>query len=84
MPCAHAAMVIWVVGEGVWRWRRGDRVLSVVHQDWVLGDVREEFSSRTIGGTLAGELVWFFAFASEVLALIWGLSDMLMVDVFVL
>lgn len=51
VPCAHAAMVIWVVGEGVWRWRRGDRVLSVVHQDWVLGDVREEFSSRTIGGT---------------------------------
>ena len=53
------------VGEGVTRWREGDRVAGTFFQNWQTGPVRREAFHSALGGTLNGMLAEYVTLSSE-------------------
>jgi NADPH:quinone reductase-like Zn-dependent oxidoreductase len=56
VPCSDGAGEIVSVGEGVTRWKAGDRVLGTFFQNWTAGGMRREVMRSALGGPLQGVL----------------------------
>lgn len=54
VPCGDAAGEILHVGEGVTRWKKGDRVLSIPYPAYKTGKITQEMLKSGIGGTGKG------------------------------
>jgi NADPH:quinone reductase-like Zn-dependent oxidoreductase len=56
VPLSDGAGEIAAVGEGVRRWKAGDRVASTFFQDWDGGEIGEGAAKSALGGALDGVL----------------------------
>jgi NADPH:quinone reductase-like Zn-dependent oxidoreductase len=56
IPCSDGAGEVAAVGEGVTRFRPGDRVMGLFAQAWQSGDPTLEVRKTTLGGPLDGML----------------------------
>ena len=65
IPLSDGAGEIVAVGEGVTRWREGDRVAGTFFQNWQTGPVRREAFQSALGGTLNGMLAEYVTLSSE-------------------
>jgi NADPH:quinone reductase-like Zn-dependent oxidoreductase len=65
VPCSDGAGVVVAVGEGVVRWKPGDRVCAIFAQGWLCGPVTREKVSGTLGGPLDGMLRELAVFAEN-------------------
>jgi NADPH:quinone reductase-like Zn-dependent oxidoreductase len=54
VPCGDAAGGIWAAGEGVTRWKKGDRVLSIPYPAYKTGKITQEMLKSGIGGSGKG------------------------------
>jgi NADPH:quinone reductase-like Zn-dependent oxidoreductase len=57
VPCGDAAGEISHVGEGVTKWKKGDRVLSLPYPDYLTGKVTQEMLKTGIGSSGKGEAI---------------------------
>jgi NADPH:quinone reductase-like Zn-dependent oxidoreductase len=65
IPLSDGAGEIVAVGEGVTRWRTGDRVAGTFFQNWQTGPVRREVFDAALGGSLNGMLAEVVALSAE-------------------
>jgi len=65
VPLSDGAGEIAAVGEGVTRWRPGDRVAGTFFQHWHTGPIRREAFQAALGGSLNGMLAEVVALAAE-------------------
>jgi len=65
IPLSEGAGEIAVVGEGVTRWKEGDRVAGTFFQNWQTGPVQREAFQSVLGGTLNGMVADYVALSSE-------------------
>src|SRR6185369_15085115 len=56
VPLSDGAGEIVEVGEGVSRWKAGDRVVSTFFQDWPAGRLTSQVASLALGGACNGVL----------------------------
>jgi NADPH:quinone reductase-like Zn-dependent oxidoreductase len=56
IPCSDGAGEIVEVGEGVTRWKPGDRVMSCIFQGWEGGHITRDVMRTDLGGSLHGVL----------------------------
>jgi NADPH:quinone reductase-like Zn-dependent oxidoreductase len=56
VPCSDGAGEIVSVGEGVTRWKTGDRVMGTFFQQWTAGGMQREVMRSALGGPLQGVL----------------------------
>jgi NADPH:quinone reductase-like Zn-dependent oxidoreductase len=56
IPLSDGAGDVVAVGEGVTRFRTGDRVVASFFRDWIAGDVTEELMHASLGGGIDGTL----------------------------
>jgi NADPH:quinone reductase-like Zn-dependent oxidoreductase len=57
VPCGDAAGEVWIVEEGVTRWKKGDRVLSIPYPAYKTGKITQEMLKSGIGGTGKGKYI---------------------------
>jgi NADPH:quinone reductase-like Zn-dependent oxidoreductase len=62
IPLGDGAGEIAQVGAGVGSWRRGDRVMGCLMPDWQGGEMSEEKSAASLGGSVDGCAVEYRAF----------------------
>lgn len=62
VPLSDAAGEIVEVGEGVSRFRTGDRVAGIFMQAWVDGEVTEEKAASALGGAIQGVAAEYVVF----------------------
>jgi len=65
IPLSDGAGEIAVVGEGVTRWKTGDRVAGTFFQDWLTGPFRRETTNTALGGALNGMLAEYVALSEQ-------------------
>lgn len=65
VPCSDGAGVVVAVGDGVTKWRVGDRVMASFAQGWISGEPTREKLSTTLGGPLDGMLTELRALHEE-------------------
>ncbi len=65
IPLSDGAGEIAAVGEGVTRWKTGDRVAGTFFQNWQTGPVRREAFHSALGGALNGMLAEYVALSAE-------------------
>ncbi len=56
VPCSDGAGEVLAVGEGVSRFKAGQRVAGIFHQRWLAGGITEALARSTLGGDLNGML----------------------------
>lgn len=56
VPCSDMVGVVDAVGEGVSRWRVGDRLMPMFSQGWTAGRAERWMLQTTLGGPLDGAL----------------------------
>jgi NADPH:quinone reductase-like Zn-dependent oxidoreductase len=56
VPLSDGAGEIAAVGQGVARWKTGDRVAGAFFQGWITGPFRREHMATALGGALPGML----------------------------
>jgi NADPH:quinone reductase-like Zn-dependent oxidoreductase len=56
VPCSDMVGVVKAVGEGVSRWREGDRVCPLFVQGWTGGRAERSMMQTTLGGPVDGAL----------------------------
>lgn len=59
VPCGDAAGEIWAVGDGVMRWKKGDRVLSTPYPTYKTGKITQKMLSSGISGTGKGKITHY-------------------------
>ncbi len=64
-PLSDGAGEIAAVGEGVTRWKAGDRVAGTFFQNWKTGPVRREAFHSALGGALNGMLAECVTLSAE-------------------
>jgi NADPH:quinone reductase-like Zn-dependent oxidoreductase len=57
--CSDGAGEVVEVGQGVTRWKAGERVLPTFFQDWSAGNMTREVMKSALGGALPGVLAEF-------------------------
>lgn len=65
VPFSDGAGEVVAVGEGVTKWKTGDRVTPIFMQGWLDGGVDQTKSRTAIGGDLDGVLREFGAFSED-------------------
>jgi len=65
IPLSDGAGEIAAVGEGVTRWKTGDRVAGTFFQGWPSGPFRREMANTALGGALNGTLAGYVALSAE-------------------
>jgi NADPH:quinone reductase-like Zn-dependent oxidoreductase len=65
IPLSDGAGEITALGEGVTRWKVGDRVAGTFFQGWVTGPLRRDVPDTALGGALDGMLAEFVALSEE-------------------
>jgi NADPH:quinone reductase-like Zn-dependent oxidoreductase len=56
IPCSDGAGEVAAVGEGVTRWKPGDRVAGIFMQNWLDGDLTPAKARGALGGDIDGML----------------------------
>ncbi|KUJ24001.1 quinone reductase [Mollisia scopiformis] len=54
VPCSDAAGQVWEVGDGVTRWKKGDRVLALPYLEYKTGRITQEMLGSGIGSSGKG------------------------------
>jgi NADPH:quinone reductase-like Zn-dependent oxidoreductase len=65
IPLSDGAGEIAAVGEGVTRWKTGDRVAGAFFQGWPSGPFRREMTNTALGGALNGMLTGYVALSAD-------------------
>ena len=65
VPLSDGAGEIAAVGEGVTRWKTGDRVASTFFQGWPSGPFRREMANSALGGALNGMLAEYVTLSED-------------------
>ena len=65
IPLSDGAGEIVAVGEGVTRWKAGDRVAGTFFQGWPSGPFHHGVAATALGGALNGMLAEFVALSAE-------------------
>jgi NADPH:quinone reductase-like Zn-dependent oxidoreductase len=65
IPLSDGAGEIVSIGDGVTRWKKGDRVAGTFFQNWQTGPIRREAFGAALGGTLNGMLAEFVVLPAE-------------------
>jgi NADPH:quinone reductase-like Zn-dependent oxidoreductase len=65
IPLSDGAGEIAALGEGVTRWKEGDRVMGTFFQNWQTGPARPDIFHSALGGSLNGMLADYVALSSE-------------------
>lgn len=68
IPLSDGAGEVIETGEGVTRWRAGDRVVSSFFQGWINGDFLPAHMPTALGGSIDGVLAEYRVFAEHGLA----------------
>jgi NADPH:quinone reductase-like Zn-dependent oxidoreductase len=65
VPLSDGAGEVAAVGEGVGRWKAGDRVAATFFQDWDGGEIGEGAAKSALGGALDGVLAEYVLFGER-------------------
>jgi NADPH:quinone reductase-like Zn-dependent oxidoreductase len=65
IPLSDGAGEIVALGEGVTRWKTGDRVAGTFFQGWPSGPFRREIANTALGGALNGMLAEYVALSAD-------------------
>jgi NADPH:quinone reductase-like Zn-dependent oxidoreductase len=65
VPLSDGAGEIAAVGEGVSRWKTGDRVAGTFFQGWSSGTFRREILATALGGALGGMLAEYVVLSED-------------------
>src|ERR1035438_8310879 len=65
IPLSDGAGEIVAVGEGVARWKMGDRVAGAFFQNWQTGPVRREVFGTALGGSINGVLAEYVTLSAD-------------------
>ncbi len=65
IPLSDGAGEIAAVGEGVTRWKTGDRVAGTFFQGWQSGPFQREMANTALGGALNGMLAEYVALSAD-------------------
>ncbi len=65
IPCSDGAGEIVAVGEGVTKWKTGDRVMGCFSQGWLGGAPTRDKIGRALGGPVDGMLTELAAFPED-------------------
>jgi NADPH:quinone reductase-like Zn-dependent oxidoreductase len=65
IPLSDGAGEITAVGEGVTRWKTGDRVAGTFFQGWPGGPFQREMANTALGGALNGMLAEYVALSAD-------------------
>ncbi len=65
IPLSDGAGEVAAVGEGVARWKAGDRVAGTFFQAWQTGPLRREVFETALGGSINGMLAEYVTLSAE-------------------
>jgi NADPH:quinone reductase-like Zn-dependent oxidoreductase len=65
IPFSDGAGEIVEIGEGVSRWKTGDRVAGIFFQEWLGGKITETAARSALGGAIDGVLAEFVVFHDD-------------------
>jgi len=70
IPFSDAAGEVIEIGEGVSRWKPGDRVAGIFFQEWLGGKINETAGRSALGGAIDGVLAEFVVFRQDGLVMV--------------
>jgi len=65
IPFSDGAGEVVTIGEGVTRWKPGDRVMSAFFQKWISGPITAAAAKSALGGAIDGVLAQYVALHEE-------------------